>query len=611
MSAMVRNMIDHLATLETNGQNGTRINGKDLLARATGRFYTHELVGRHLVRAVIEAASWERESSWRIVEPFCGDGRLICWWLEAMSPYKQRNRSPLSIDIWDSDGSALRDAKERILAAACRAGVKVRLNVVEGDTFALAREHFGHFQVCMTNPPWENLKPDRRELEMLDETTAADHVRFLRQRDAILSRLYPVSQPLRKFSGWGTNLARCGAEVALRLTAPGGVCGIVSPASLLADQMSEPLRDWIFQEHQVHDIAYYAAEARLFEYVDQASMTLVASPGAPTNHPPRISVYDRHRRMTTAPLSQKDWGELARAGYAFPSQFGLGLTGLLSKWRAFPRFQDLEGSERDSLWAGRELDETGYQRFLLNTGKYLFIKGRMIERFGIVEMPHQYVREDGPRVPKSADYHRIAWRDVSRQNQKRRMHATIIPPGWVTGNSLHVAYYRDNNLDRLKALLGVMSSLVFECQVRAHLATGHISLGVVRRAGMPHLAEGQVIRELAALVDRCLGGEMTALTELEVTVAQLYGLSKEEFVQVVSSFEKLEEDEREALLSHRAWTRGGKDQRDQRREKDRDRKPLCAAAERAGSDDSTSGAARGKLEECSGVGSFSKARADS
>ena len=354
------------------------------------------------------------------------------------------------------------------------------------------------------------------------------------------------------------NLARCGVELALRLTAPNGLCGFVSPASLLADQMSERLRHWVFREHQVHDIAYYAAEARLFEKVDQPSITLVASGGRRDDELPSLSVYDRNLERRSLKLSPADWRGIEENGYILPLQFGLSLVQLQKRWKHLPRVADLEKESAGALWAGRELDETGHQGFLGKTGNYLFVKGRMIQRFKVEEAPSQYVKIDGPKVPRSADYHRLVWRDVARPNQKRRMHATIIPPDWVTGNSLNVAYFRDENIARLKALLGVFNSLVFEAQIRAYLATGHVSLGSVRQVRIPDLYDSTVVKRLFRLVDRCLAGDSTALVTLEVRVARLYGLTRDDLGLLLSSFEKIGKDEVSLLLTCKEWeTLGG------------------------------------------------------
>jgi hypothetical protein len=135
------------------------------------------------------------------------------------------------------------------------------------------------------------------------------------------------------------------------------------------------------------------------------------------------------------------------------------------------------------------------------------------------------------------------------------MIGTVIPAGWVTGNSLHVAHFRDGDPERLRALHGVLSSFAFEYQVRSRLATGHMSLGVVRQAHIPKMGPLQ-LRTIAAaasqvLADRTPEGE----ARLEVNVAQAYGLGRDEFAAIVDQFAKLESAERNLLLSKSFWPR--------------------------------------------------------
>lgn len=545
--------MQHLSVLRREKYGKDRRSPKGLLVRAAGKFYTHDIIARHLVEAVLRWDVPDGLRGIRVVEPFCGDGRLVCLFLESAARRDEWSRLEWDVELWDCDAEALAVAKQGIARVAAEAGINVRVKAVHGDAFTLAPKRAGRFHICITNPPWDILKPDRRELDELDRDDAGEYVQLLKKQDEVLGKLYPLSMPLRRYSGWGTNLARCGVEAALRLTAPGGVCAFVSPASLLADEMSERLRRWVFDQHMVRDIAYYAAEARLFEGVDQPSITLVASPGGKTTEVPSLSTYrkDRHRRSVS--LGADDWRWFEECGYVIPLGFEMGLMKAQSRWRDLPTFADLEGDGPRSLWAGRELDETGHQEFLGRQGEYLFVKGRMIERFGLVEPPTQFVKEDGPRIPASARHARIAWRDVSRPSQKRRMHAAIILKGWVTGNSLSVAYFRDDDLERLKALLAVMNSLVFEAQVRSRLATAHISLGTVRQARVPSLTDRRVVRHLAKLVDRRMTAKRDASVALEVRVAQLYGLSREEFGALLGPFEKLTDGEVKALLSERRW----------------------------------------------------------
>ncbi len=444
------------------------MNGKDLLTRTTGKFYTHELMGRHLARAVVASGAFSRlPAALNVAEPFCGDGRLVCWLLEALTERGGVRGRSVSVEIWDCDGPALAGAAVKIAETASRLGLRVTVALIEGDSFACAPRHFGRFHVCVTNPPWENLKPDRRELESLDEAEVGEHVEQLRQRDRLLERLYPL---LTAASG----SFRAGARAWHSERGGGRACGWSPWAAWPASShrrrcwrtrcRGQRLRAWVFRENAVVDLAYYVAEARLFEKVDQPSITLVAVPGGKTDDPPAVCVYDREHARSAVEISRRQWLAIKGNEYVFPLQFGLGLIGLDAQYADLPRFANLEG---DGLWAGRELDETNHARFLGGTGKYLFLKGRMVTRYGLAEQPTQRVKTEGLRVPKSADHYRIAWRDVSRPNQKRRVQATLIPPGWVTGNSLHVAYFADDNLDRLKALLAVMNSFVFEAQARA------------------------------------------------------------------------------------------------------------------------------------------------
>jgi len=546
--------MEHVEFLRKNGYTVGNGVSKDLISRATGRFYTHELVGRHLVEATLDAFRFQGHSLLNLIDPFCGDGRLICWLMEAIASREGCKRRGLNVHLWDCDEDALREAGCRISEIARKLSLDAEVKPARVDTFQRAPGRYGQFDLVITNPPWEVLKPDRRELQQLGQEDASEYVAKLRQRTAVLAQSYPLSMPSRRFAGWGINLARCGTEVALRLCAPHGVCGIVSPSSLLADQVSEKLRRWIFSEHVIHDLAYYPAEARLFDQVDQPSMTLVAASGRPVGSSVRVTIYDRKHGKRAQTSMFVDNSLLEATGFTFPLHLGSYGMQFLPRWHDLPTFSNLEGPRPPDLWAGRELDETRRERYLANHGNYLFLKGRMVERFGIVAIPREFVRHDGPRIPRSADHFRVAWRDVSRPSQKRRIHATLIPPGWVTGNSLNVAYFRDDNLCRLKALLGVMNSLVFEFQVRAYLGTAHVSLGTVRRVHVPRLSSEQARGGIVELTERCLSGDEVARADLEVQVAKLYGLSQQDFAQLVSAFDKLDEAEVDALMSQTAWS---------------------------------------------------------
>jgi Alw26I/Eco31I/Esp3I family type II restriction m6 adenine DNA methyltransferase len=545
--------MEHLRILNKNHNNFDNEGPKSLISRVTGRFYTHELVGKHLVNSLLSAFSFNNASSINIIDPFCGDGRLLCWLLEGVAENKQWERLPLNVTLWDCDKDALVKACNNVRQVAHKYALQIEIIASKVNTFIFAQQYLGHYHIVITNPPWEILKPDQRELKNLNSKDTLNYIEGLRELDQKLIELYPFSKPRLKFSGWGTNLARCGTEVALRITSSNGICGLVSPSSLLADQSSEQLRTWILSNYTIQDLAYYPSEARLFSYVDQPSITLVATPGHSRQFSPTLTVYNKEREIRSKKVFYMNSNQLKESGFVIPIQFGSELMELISKLCKFTTLGAFEKNDANGFWAGRELDETGYQRFLADEGDYLFVKGRMIKRFGIIEEPTKYVKQDGPKIPISANYRRLVWRDVSRPSQKRRLHATLIPPKWVCGNSLNVAYFKNNDLNRLKALLAIFNSLIFEIQVRGYLSTAHISLGSVRKVRIPPLGDMKLISMLSELTDRCLIGSNGSFANLEVCVAKLYGLSHEEFKLLLSGFEKLEEEEINELLSSPAW----------------------------------------------------------
>jgi Alw26I/Eco31I/Esp3I family type II restriction m6 adenine DNA methyltransferase len=200
---------------------------------------------------------------------------------------------------------------------------------------------------------------------------------------------------------------------------------------------------------------------------------------------------------------------------------------------------------------GREVDETGSSKWLTsNDDKLLkFVKGRMIERYNIREYPSQGVARPGWDPPASTNYPRIAWRDVSRPSQKRRIIATIIPAGWAAGNSLGVAFFRDNNMTALKALLGIMNSTTFEFQLRAYLATGHISLSSLRKVSVPPLETLQTEIFLAKIVDDILHATYKNKLIADAYIARnIYGLTEQEYDSVLNLFTKMTNEERLGYL---------------------------------------------------------------
>ncbi|WP_159912422.1 N-6 DNA methylase [Pantoea sp. 18069] len=513
--------------------------GKNLEQRLTGRFYTHEKIGKAM--AIDVASRLDARDDLKIIDPFCGDGRLLCWLLEAMHGQGKIPLHSLQISAWDCDSGAVEVAKKAILRKLKDLGVVVaHVDVQVLDSFWFAVKHGNSFDVCITNPPWETIKPDNRELAKLDSEAKEKYVSLLKEQVSLLEVFYPHSKPLRKFSGWGANLARCGIEASVQLVAPEGYFSVVAPATIFGDQISAPLRAWLFSQNTIDAIHHYPAEANLFEGVDQSAVYFLGC---------KVWPREEHGMLEVVQHLEKNQGLQSSAfkipiSYLEENNYAIGFNGSQEIARAMPYFADLlklgdyECGNNDLFKIGRELDETRIAEKLSDTGVYQFIKGRQVTRYSQTFGDVGFLNED-ISPPKSSALKRIVWRDVARQSSIRRVIATVINPGVVTGNSLNVLVPKKMSDEQMLALLAVFNSIVFESQVRASISTNHLSVGAMRRIKVPNLFSKENVKIISELVRNQLREPSeSCAAEIELQVANWYSIPHDVYLGLLAVFDK-------------------------------------------------------------------------
>ena len=509
-------------------------------AKILGQFYTNYNVARKMITEIIENYHFNK-SKIKIIDPFCGDGRLIKLFIELLSEkgFKDVN---LEIEIWDISLDNVKEAEKGIKEAATQYLLDISITKRVADAYVNYRSFSCEFDICITNPPWGILKPQKIFNAKYNDIEVEEYKAAISTYDSYMKQEFYLSQPTSKFGKWGTNLAKCGVEVALQLINRKGVCGFVSPASLLSDQVSVPLRKWIFQNHKVFSVNYYPAEAKLYGKADTSSITMVLRKG---EEEPDIcvSLFNRELECKTHLLNKSEYAYIKHKSYTFPFDIGIERIPLLMKFEQFRTIEDYS-----TLWRikfTREIDETRISEKLKETGNVVFIKGYMVDRFRINIDPIMYIDESIVSVPASVHKDKIVWRDVARLSSKRTMKATIVKKGYIAGNSLGTAYLESDNLNLLKTLLVIMNSFVFEMQVRALLTTNHVSAGIIKKLKIPEIDKHT--EYIATMYDRFLEGEEITEQDLECTVAKIYKLSKNEFVDSLSIFQ-LDEYEKELLF---------------------------------------------------------------
>ena len=528
---------------------------ESFVVRTTGRYYTHHCVAAQMASSAIRAWSCAGPGSTHatlcIADPFAGDGRLV---LEFIRAWMRVGCEPVkwSVTLWDLNEEGLSKADTALSRLRGDTGLDLKWDLTVGDSFHLASMRPAAFDVVISNPPWELLKPDRRELKQLPSELAAAYVCAMREYDDFLAEAYPVAQPSRKFAGWGTNLSRVGYDACRTVLKSDGVLAIVMPASFMADDLSLELRRDVLERSTVHEIAYYPAEARLFGSADIASITLAVEPKKASGVEPIVTRFTKDLDVLSRRQVALSHSFLEQSGFVVPVSVGGDAIAVLQRLMTdLPTWSELEGLDRFALWAGREVDETGSTRWLSPSANGpLFMKGRMVDRLRIKEEPRERVGKPGWTAPSSVNFTRIVWRDVSRPSQKRRVVATLVPPGTAAGNSLGVAYFKDGNERALHVLLGVMSSLVFEFQLRSYLATGHVSLSALRKVHVPSRLQLDTFMSIAEEVEALLADSARSHARLEALVAyDAFALSEAEVTAVVRSFKDLSSDESCAIVS--------------------------------------------------------------
>lgn len=192
------------------------------------------------------------------------------------------------------------------------------------------------------------------------------------------------------------------------------------------------------------------------------------------------------------------------------------------------------------------MDETRIkEKFIPKNGiKIMF--SRDMERFGIRTETESLNQIPEHYATKSSAYPRIIWRDIARPSMKRRMNATVLEEGIITGNSLGVLHLGNCDEKCLLSLLGVMNSLVFEYQIRAKLATNHITWGVIRKLKIPSM-ETLLLNKVDKIVERIMQKEENEI-ELEALIAVLYGLNQNDFEVILNAYDRLTSEEKGKLI---------------------------------------------------------------
>jgi hypothetical protein len=162
---------------------------------------------------------------------------------------------------------------------------------------------------------------------------------------------------------------------------------------------------------------------------------------------------------------------------------------------------------------------------------------------------------------------RIAYRWTTNSTNRRTMIVALVPPSVILTNGIPYLYSAEVKPQHEAFLLGVFSSLPFDWLVRRYVE-GTMRQGLLNALPIPNVAVGSSVgQEIIALVhglvsndtrlqgwrhslgmaQPALGGEANrdlALSALDAAVADAYGLSRSDLIEILETFHSGDGDHR-------------------------------------------------------------------
>jgi hypothetical protein len=354
------------------------------------------------------------------------------------------------------------------------------------------------------------------------------------------------------------NLYQLFAERMLSLLAPGGRFGAVLPAGVLTDAGCAPLRAHLFDACTLDAVMVLDNRDGLFpihrgvrfalitatnggssgevvlttDVSDAAVLEDVPDAGAPTGsvHIPAsmVRAFGGDGRAVPDLTGDVDRVVLARLLAAGPA---------------------LASPDGWSVHFGRELNATDDRRHFGRAGLPI-LEGKMLDPFHVrtgdaVTFIDRRTAQRLLAGRSAIDRPRLGYREVASASNRLTLIAAVIPAGVVT---THTIFCLREPLDdeRQWFLCGVFNSFVANYCVRLRRGT-HVPAAVIQQLPVP-LPAAAALSRVAALARGAAASRPQAAAELQGEVARLYGLRRDEFAHVLSTFPLIDAAEREAAM---------------------------------------------------------------
>ena len=477
--------------------------------------------------------------------------------------------------------------------------------------FPLVHED-GGFDIVLGNPPWEKWKPDSQEffeefhegfkslpaqeakkvMENLVKTRTGIKMRWDKKvseysaYSEIFRREYKFQSAEangRKVSG-DLDLYKIFAERAYQLLREGGSAGLVVPSGIYTDLGAKGLRTMLFDHCRLKSLYSFENRKFVFEDIDQRYKFVLLNfekGGKTTSFKCAFFLYGEDNLKEAAKNPTEMGVEFVKK--SSPTSWSvLEIKSekdkiIIDKLLKHPPVgQEIAGNWNVDITRGFDMTNASH---LFRTGKLGGIP--MLEGKNMEQFTHQW--KEAPTARYTIDekdvlanlkpeniYHTgywMAYRLIASSTNYRTFISTIIPPGYVCGNSLAIITLE--NLKQLCYLCGVMNSFVIDYFMRQKVSA-NINMFYFLETPVPRISSGKefefIVKKVAQLVastdefeqlKKEIGiqhglkdenDRLLARAQLDVAVAKLYGITKEELAYILEKFPNVDAKQKEMVL---------------------------------------------------------------
>lgn len=412
-----------------------------------------------------------------------------------------------------------------------------------GYEFDQVMNERGGFDIIITNPPWEILKPQAKEFfathsklvsknKMRIEEFETEREKLLQNAEIRAAWLdyqsrFPsqstyfraahqyenqISTVNGKKQGTDINLYKLFTEQCYNLLREGGECGIVIPSGIYTDLGAKQLREMLFNQTKVTGMFCFENRKMIFEGVDSRFkfVVLTYEKGGQTQNFPTafmrhdVAELERFPKVGALDMAVELISKLSPDSLSvmeFKSEVDVAIAQKMLKY-------PLLGEKLVGTWnlvLSNEFhmtNDSSLFRTQPGPGRLPLYEGKMMHQFTHQwGKPRYWVDETEGRAAilgRNLDtkqkleyqHYRLGHRSIARNTDERTMIATILPPNVFFGHSINATRNKLSNQELL-FIASMLNSFVLDFSLRERVSA-NLTMFYIYQLPVPRLTEQDV-----------------------------------------------------------------------------------------------------------------------